>query len=131
MTAQKIGKIDISNLNIPPNKNELQTAKFFADKGKDIKFIRPSNIKGDHKADFWMDGLRWEVKNPHGTSARTIEGNLRTAIEQSDNIIFDLRKMGRLKTNAIYRLKTEFKKRKQIQRLKIIVNIDEVLEFNK
>ena len=129
--ARKVGKIDISELNVPPNKNELQTAKFFADRGKEIRFIRPSNIKGDHKADFWMDGMRWEVKNPHGTSARTIESNLRTAIEQSNNIIFDLRKMGKYKTNAIYRLKTEFIKRKQIQKLRIIINSDEMLEFDK
>ena len=33
------GIIDISQLNTPPEKHELATAKFFAERGKDIIFI--------------------------------------------------------------------------------------------
>ena len=66
----KTGQIDISELTIPPEKHELYTAKFFAQKGKDITFIRPSNIKGNYKADFVMDGKIWEVKSPIGKSKR-------------------------------------------------------------
>ena len=43
----KIGNIDISRLNNPPNKDEFATAKYFAEQGIDIVFIRPSNIKGN------------------------------------------------------------------------------------
>ena len=38
------GKIDISALNTPPEKNELETAKYFAALGKDITFIRPRDL---------------------------------------------------------------------------------------
>ena len=38
------GKIDISALNTPSEKNELETAKYFAALGKDVTFIRPSSI---------------------------------------------------------------------------------------
>jgi len=42
------GKIDISALNTPPEKNELETAKYFAALGKDVTFIRPSSIPNQH-----------------------------------------------------------------------------------
>ena len=40
----KIGTIDISQLNSPPEQAEFETAKFLAEKGKNIVFIRPSSI---------------------------------------------------------------------------------------
>ena len=88
----KIGKIDISELNNPPEKHEQATARFFAKLGKDIKFIRPLNIKGVHTPDFYMDGLAWEVKSPTARNVRSIEDNFRYATKQSENIIFDLRR---------------------------------------
>ena len=39
------GNIDVSNLDYPPEKHEFETAKFFADMGKDIVFLKPSKIK--------------------------------------------------------------------------------------
>ena len=50
------GTIDISQLNTPPGKEEFGTAKYFADMGKDIVFIRPSNIEGNFRPDFIMNG---------------------------------------------------------------------------
>ena len=50
------GTIDISELNKPPEDTELKTAKFFSEKGKNIKFIPPSNIPGHRRPDFLMDG---------------------------------------------------------------------------
>ena len=34
-----VGKIDISALNTPPEKNELETAKYFASMGKDMLIV--------------------------------------------------------------------------------------------
>lgn len=48
------GKIDISDLINPPEKNELETAKFFANLGKNIKFLRPSSIPNQHTPDISM-----------------------------------------------------------------------------
>ena len=43
MKNDKIGKIDISELNVPPEKHEYETAKYFAKRGYDVEFIL-SNI---------------------------------------------------------------------------------------
>ncbi len=92
---QKIrrGKIDISELNAPPEKHEYETAKYFADRGFDVKFIKPSNIKGTNSPDFKMIGKIWETKSPTGSSRRTFDDNFRKAVKQSENIIFDLRRL--------------------------------------
>ena len=89
---EKIGTIDISELNIPPEKHELATARFFSELGKDVRFIRPVNIKGVRTPDFYMDGVAWETKSPTARNVRSIEDNFRYAVKQSNNIIFDLRR---------------------------------------
>ena len=71
----KIGTIDISRLNSPPEKAEFETAKYFAELGKDIVFIDPSDIPNQHTPDIKMDGAEWEIKCPTGDSKRTIENN--------------------------------------------------------
>ena len=114
------GTIDISQLNNPPDKDEFSTAKYFAAQGKDIIFIRPSNIKGNFRPDFTMDGNEWEVKNPVGKGKSTIGRNLRHAIEQSDNIIFDLRHYRGNEVDCIAKLKKEFRLRHNIRKLLII-----------
>ena len=93
MNNKKVGKIDISELNTPPEKHEYDTAKYFANRGFDIKFIAPHYIMGVKNADFLMCGKAWEMKSPTGSSMRTYEDNLRKAIKQSENIIFDLRRL--------------------------------------
>lgn len=93
MRKSKVGKIDISELNVPPEKHEYETAKYFADRGFDIRFIGPHYVVGMRNPDFWMNGRVWEVKCPVGSSERTYEDNLRKAIRQSENVIFDLRRL--------------------------------------
>ena len=44
----------------------LYTAKFFADKGKNITFICPSSIPEVYRPDILMDGKEWEIKSPIG-----------------------------------------------------------------
>ena len=62
-----------------------------AELGKDIVFIPPSAIPGQHRPDIFMDGVEWEIKCPEGNSKRTIENNMRKALLQPRNVIFDLR----------------------------------------
>jgi len=87
-----MGIIDISALSNPPEKHELETAKFFANSGKDVYFIRPSNIKGTHTPDFWIDGKMWETKSPKGKTVRCVSDNIRDAAKQSRYIILDFRR---------------------------------------
>ncbi len=102
------GTIDISQLKIPPGKHELATARFFADRGKDIVFIKPSNIPDHHRPDFIMDGIEWEIKSPTGKGKRTIEKNYSKAASQSKNIIFDLRRINVPEKECLSQLKREF-----------------------
>ena len=69
----KIGSIDVSQLNRPPEPHEFDTAKFFADMGKDIAFLKPAAIPNVHTPDILMDGVEWEIKCPEGNGKRTIE----------------------------------------------------------
>ena len=89
----KIGKMDYSDLKNPPEKHERATARYFNDRGIDVKFIRPSSIKGTNSPDFEMRGRIWEIKSPTGKSERTYDDDFRKAMKQSKNIIFDLRRL--------------------------------------
>ena len=114
------GRIDISQLNIPPDKSEFAVAKFFAELGKDIVFIQPSAIPGQHRPDIFMDGVEWEIKCPKGGSKRTIENNMRKALLQSRNVIFDLRYMQLPERDGLSKLEKEYKINSQLRKLYII-----------
>lgn len=89
----KTGIIDTSQLFSLPEPHEYEIAKFFAKRGFDIIFIRPSSIKGTHTPDFSMGGKNWEAKTPITYSKSSFEYNFKKATKQSCNIIFDLRKL--------------------------------------
>ena len=93
MKNTKIGRIDYSNLITPPQKHERDTAKFFANRGLDIMFIRPSSIAGMHSPDFIMCGKYWETKSPILYGKSSFEDNFKKAELQSCNIIYDLRRI--------------------------------------
>ncbi len=128
---EKLGRIDISQLNKPPDKQEFATAKYFASLGKDIFFIQPSNIKGNYRPDFRMDGKEWEVKNPEGKGKSTIDRNLRHAVEQSDHIIFDLRHYKGNESDSIVKLQKEFRLRHNMRELLIIKRNGELVSLSK
>ena len=123
------GKIDISALNTPPEKNELETAKYFAALGKDITFIRPSSIPNQHRPDIEMDGLEWEMKAPTGSGKRNIEYNFRKAVAQSKNIIFDLRHVKIPEKQCIAQLEKEFSERPYLNMLYVIKKNGELLVY--
>ena len=131
MENKHIGNIDISHLNTPPEKPELGTAKYFSELGKNITFIRPSNIKSNYRPDFTMDGNEWEVKNPVGKGKSTIERNLHHAVEQSDHIIFDLRHYKGNENECIAKLQKEFLLRHNIRELLIIKKSKELITLSK
>ena len=129
--AGKIGKIDISQLNTPPEKHEFETAKYFAELGKDIVFLKPSSIPNLHTPDIRMDGVEWEMKSPTGNSKRTIETNLRNAAKQSHYIIFDLRRIQVSEKQCIAQLERLFNSRSDIKRLLVIKKNKTLAEYPK
>ena len=122
------GKIDISELSTPPEKHELTTARFFSEMGKDVTFIRPSNVPDNHRPDIKMNGIEWEIKSPSGKSRRSIEKRFSEAMEQTENIIFDLRRCGVSDEVSIKVLEKKFRD-KHIRRLLIITKAGKLLEY--
>lgn len=129
MISMNRENIDVSNLDYPPEKHEFETAKFFADMGKDIVFLKPSTIKGEHTPDILMDGFEWEIKSPQGNSKRTIENNFRNAVVQSRYIIFDLRRIKLHDNQCVTKLKKEFRARRYLKKLLIIKKDGTLIEI--
>ena len=124
-----IGKIDISQLNTPPEKHEFETAKYFAERGKDVTFLKPSSIPTVHTPDIRMDGVEWEIKCPQGRSRYTIANNFKNAVAQSYYIIFDLRRISLPEKQCITQLEREFRGRTYLKRLLVIKKNLELLKF--
>ncbi len=129
MISMNRGNIDVSNLDYPPEKHEFETAKFFADMGKDIVFLKPSTIKGEHTPDILMDGFEWEIKSPQGNSKRTVENNFRNAVVQSRYIIFDLRRIKLHDNQCVTKLEKEFRARRYLKKLLIIKKDGTLIEI--
>ena len=127
--ADKKGIVDISQLQVPPEKHELATARYFANMGKDVVFLKPSNIPEVHRPDILMGGVEWEIKCPQGKSKRTIEQNFRQAIKQSHSIIFDLRRINVPEKQCIAQLERHFNTRSDIKRLLVIKVNGELLQY--
>jgi hypothetical protein len=123
------GYIDISKLSTPPEKAEFETAKYFSELGKDIDFIRPNATPYQHSPDIKMEGVEWEIKCPEGNSKRTIENNLRKALKQSHNVIFDLRHIKYPEEKCIAKLEKEFRINSQLKRLYVIKKNGELLSY--
>ena len=114
------GGIDISELNVPPEKHEYETAKYFANRGFDVIFIGPHYIEGMNNPDFRMVGKIWETKSPIKYSKSSFEDNLKKATRQSEHILFDLRRLNK-KDEKKYL--SELKRRKNSRNIKTLLII--------
>ena len=83
--------------------HELKTAQSFAAIGKDVEFIRRSEEQRVTSADAVIDGLVWEMKAPTADNLKAVERNLERGRWQSENIIFDCRRMKKVPDAAIER----------------------------
>ena len=125
------GIIDVSRLGTPPEKHEMETARVFADLGKNVTFIRPSSIPNVHSPDILMDGIEWEMKSPTGSSKRTIEICFRKAVKQSNNLIFDLRKIHLPEKQCISQLEKEFNVRSCVRKMYVIKKDGSLIKYSK
>ena len=125
------GKIDYSALNKEPYPHEKAIAELFAAQGKDVVFLKPSNIPGVYIPDIAVEGLEWEMKSPDGKSERTIRRNLHKASTQSRNIIFDLSRIGIPEDKCIKELQTAFSESKYIRNMIIVTKTCEMIRLKK
>lgn len=101
--------------------------------GHDVTFLVPSRRKGAKTPDIEMDGLLWEIKSPSGKSSRTIENNLRLALQQSAYIILDLRRMdGRIPAEKLLReVERQFNLSRSIKRIIAITRQEKHIDFER
>jgi hypothetical protein len=114
------GKIIIpSGVNVWPH--ELKTAQALSAIGCTVEFIRKSERERECSADAHIDSLKWELKAPNGSSLSLVEKNLRRAVKQSGNIVFDSRRVKRIPDAALERELAKWAKEiKGVDRLKFI-----------
>ncbi len=96
------GKVIIApGINIWPH--ELKTAEALATVGYVVEFVRRNEAEHQTSADVIMAGAVWEMKAPKSDRADMIQKNLRRALHQSQNVIFDARRMKKLPDRVIER----------------------------
>ena len=94
----KCGKIVVPG-GVHPWQHEIRVAQLLADAGYSIEFIPEQNLL--KAADFKIDGIEFELKSPEGSKLSSVERNLRRAIKQSSNIVFDTSRMVGLQDSKI------------------------------
>lgn len=83
-----VGNIALER-NAKPQGKELQLFSWLANKGHDIYFIKPSDVKGDKTPDVLIDGVAWEAKRIETPVFKKIRTRIGEAANQSGNIIVD------------------------------------------
>ena len=112
-------------------KHEYDTILFLTTLGFDIELIPPSHIPNRRTPDFKMNGIEWEMKSPKGKTRSTLEHAFQTAMRQSVNIVFDLRRIQMPNDKATSILEQLFGYSKSIKRLTIITKGQKLLEYSK
>lgn len=98
----RIGTITApSGLNIQIH--EFKTARALAACGMNIEFIVPIDESHIKSPDILIDGVAWEMKAPKGSTVKTVERNVRKAVSQSPNVVFDSLRMKSIPDHAIER----------------------------
>ncbi|QQS26799.1 hypothetical protein IPM44_03705 [bacterium] len=114
-----------------PEPHEIQTALFLRKTGKKITFIAPKNRTGVKTPDIRMDSLHWEIKSPMSASARSIEHAFRSALKQSGNVIFDLRRSKASDMANLAKINRQIKliKGKKLRRVLVITKKEKLLDL--
>ena len=123
-----IGKIIIPH-GVYPEKYELETVNVLIENG-DVEFILPSRTKGVRNPDILYMGLKWEIKCPTGKSKWTINRHFKKASRQSENIIFDSRKIKMPANKVLSSVKNSFILKNSIKRMKFIDKNGKVIDFH-
>ena len=109
---------------------EYETAQALAKAGLTVEFIRRSEENRRTSADAVINGLVWEMKAPKADNARAIDRNLRRALHQSTNIIFDSRRMKKLPDAVVEReLRKHAQEMRSIKHLWFINRRQEIIDI--
>jgi hypothetical protein len=81
--------------------------------------------------DVKMDGLKWEMKSLRKNGKYTVEHAVRSGLKQSENLLFDLRRLRTSGNNALAKLTRQFAMTKSWKRLIVISKDGKLLRFEK
>ena len=115
----KEGKLKQNGVHL--QEHEYSTIKALLENGLDIELIPPSQIKGMYLPDININGIPWEIKAPKGNGRNTIKHSFQNALNQSHNIILDLRRCRVPQSIAIREAELHFRLSRRAHRMKIIV----------
>lgn len=129
VSKHKIGRVDKNNIDIEPH--EDSTILYLAQFGFDIEVVKPTNAYKAKSPDIFMMGAIWEMKSPISYNKSTIKSDFRRAGEQSDRVVFDLRRVKKYAGDVEKQIISTFKGRGRVRRLIIIEKDGRVLDFCK
>jgi hypothetical protein len=110
-----------------PQEHEMAAALIVAAHFKtDITFLRPGKYR---TPDLDVNGEKWELKSPIGDGKKTMENNLRSAKQQSKNIIIDLGRCKMHQLKAISRINYFLSRQSAIKKVKLITKSQKVLDI--
>lgn len=115
---QKTGKIIPNGVRL--EQHEYDTVLYFTELGKDVELIKPSYTPGKRNADFWMDGMEWEMKAPKVNSRKAIERMFYRGDRQSSNLVMDLRNLKGNDGEAAKCLEKCFNSTRRVRRMYIL-----------
>jgi len=101
------------------------------EQGYDVELLPPVQRKGARTPDIRMNGLDWEMKTPKSNGKYTIEHAFRSALKQSPNIIFDIRKSKMPQKKCIAEIERRFNDFRKVKRILIITKTKKLLDFSK
>ena len=124
----KQGKITPNGVVLHAHENAAVV--FLTQRGFDIELLPPVQRKGARTPDIKMLGLEWELKSPRSNGKYTIEHSFRSALKQSPNIIFDIRRSKIPQQKCIAEIERRFNDFKKVSRVMIIAKRQKLLDFN-
>lgn len=111
--------------------HEMATVVLLTELGVDVELIPRSKVAGVHTPDIKMFGLLWEMKAPKGEGKYLMANTIQRAVQQSANIIIDLRRVKRHQSKCLAEIRKEFQKSRSVKRIKVITKSRKVVDFEK
>jgi hypothetical protein len=114
----------------PPEPHEVEAAWILARHYScTVVFLIPIDDYKRKTPDMVMQGLEWEIKSPTGNSKNTIDRQLKRAVKQSKNLVFDGRRTALSDSDIEKIVALEMRRRGSIQKVIFITKLGRVIEI--
>ncbi|MDR0652621.1 MAG: hypothetical protein LBG12_04870 [Synergistaceae bacterium] len=114
----------------PPEPHEVDAAWILARHYScTVVFLIPVDDYKRKTPDIVMQGLEWEIKSPTGNSKNTIDRQLKRAVKQSKNLVFDGRRTALSDSDIEKIVALEMTKRGSIRKVIFITKLGGVVEI--